>query len=336
MEANRGDMEKSEVNMKIESFVLKRIVFLVLSFVALSFVIFVLIYCAHMSIFGAMIDPGPGPEFYHHMWSLYGRESSWYIQYYCWMKQVLTGNLGISFTFEDEITQTALKLIPRTLSYQVIGLTLSVVIGVPAGVVCAVRNVSIIGRVISKGSLICVSFPIFFLILLVEFFFTEKTGWLPSEGLRSLEIAGGSISYYVNYLKCVTVPTLGLTIICAGYITVSVRSLLDRTLEDTIARARAKGIKGKSFLYRKALEKSVPSIVRFFGVTIGIALGASPLIEWASQWPGMGTFFVHATQLTETLVMMGLTLVFGSLILITKFCAELVYGLIYPRCRDTL
>jgi ABC-type dipeptide/oligopeptide/nickel transport system permease component len=329
-------MEKNEVNMKIRSFVLKRILFLAFSLVALSLVIFVLMYCAPISIFGVLINPGPGPEFYHHMRSLYGLDSSWYTQYYCWMKQVLTGNLGISFAFGDEITRTALKLIPISLSYQVIGLILSIVIGVPAGVLCAATKLSIMGKVISKGSLICVSFPIFFLILLVEFFFTEKTGWLPSGGLHSFEIAGGSISYYLDYLRYATLPTLGLTVICSGYITLSVRSLLDTTLEDIIARARAKGVKGKSFLYRKALENSIPSIIRLFGVIIAITLGASPLIEVASQWPGMGIFFVHATQHHETLVMMGLTLVLGSLILITKFCAELVYGLIYPGCRDIL
>lgn len=320
--------------MKIRSFVLKRIVFLVLSLVVLSLMIFVLMYCAPISIFGAMIDPGPGPEFYHHMWSLYGRDSSWYTQYYCWMKQVLTGNLGVSFTFEDEITQTALKLIPISLSYQVIGITLSVVIGVPAGVLCAVRKTSTMGKVISKGPLTCVSFPIFFSILLMNFFFTE-TGWFLPEGLHSLDSAGSSISYYLNFLRYLTLPTLALTVICAGYITVLVRSLLDTTLEDTIVRARAKkGIKEKSFLYRKALENSIPSIVSLFGVTFGITLGASPLIEVASQWPGIGKFFVYATQHHETLVMMGLTLVLGSLILITKFCAELVYGLIYPGYRN--
>jgi ABC-type dipeptide/oligopeptide/nickel transport system permease component len=319
--------------MKTKSFILKRTLLLVVLLLLLSFVIFMLMYFAPISILETKIFPGPDPEFYHRMWSLYGYDSSWYTQYYCWMKQVLTGNLGISFMSEGEITQTALESIPISLSYQVTALILSVVIGVPAGVLCAARKTSTMGKVISKGSLTCISFPIFFSILLMNFFFTE-TGWFLPEGLHSLDSAGSSISYYLNFLRYLTLPTLALTVICAGYITVLVRSLLDTTLENSIVRARTKGVRERSLLYRKALESSIPLIVSFLGVTIGIMLGASPLIEVASQWPGIGKFFVYATQHGETLIMMGLTLVLGSLILITKFCAELVYGLIYPGCRN--
>jgi peptide/nickel transport system permease protein len=326
----------------ILNYVMKRALFVAPVLLAVSFIVFMLVYlCPGDAIDRSLnltqaISDAPDIEEFLHLKHIFGLDQPWYIQYYCWLRQAVSGNLGHSFLTGRPVVQEVIERMPNTLSYQITALILSVLISVPAGVISAVKRNTQTDAYIVMGSLFGASFPPFVIGLLLIFLFTLWLGWFPFGGTHSLEFLGGNIphdlSYYLDYLKHLILPTITLTLATTGYTTRLVRSSMLTVLqEDYILTARSKGLKERTVIYKHALKNAILPIVTIIGLRIAFMLSGAPVIEIMFSWPGLGKFFVDAMWMRDYFSVIGAAIFMGVVIVVVNLMVDISYKWLDPR-----
>lgn len=324
--------------MGMREYVVKRILLIIPMLVGISFIVFMLMYLIPGDAVDFMLalQPDTDPEYVLHIKSIYGLDEPWYVQYFFWLKQFATGNLGQSFLSGRDVSEEIGARVANTLAYQLSALVISVAIAIPAGIVSAVKQYSKIDNLVMTGALLGVSFPIFFLGLMMIFLFSLILGWFPSGGAHSTAYLGKDIphtaSYYLDYLKHMTLPTLTLAVATIAYSARLVRSsMLNVLREDYIMTARSKGLRERVVIYKHALRNAMLPVITVLGLRIAFALGGAPITETVFSWPGLGKYFVYAIQRRDYFVVVGVTVVLGTLILVANLLIDLSYKWLDPR-----
>jgi peptide/nickel transport system permease protein len=320
--------------MTIKTYATKRLLLIIPTVVSVSFIVFILVYRSNLNILDALINPPIDIEVRFYANEIYGLEYPWYFQYWCWLKQVISGNLGFSILQGRDVTKHILTGIFNTLSYQAAALVLSFSIGIPAGVFSAVKQHSIVGKGIMKASLIGVSLPIF-LVGPVIILSAQILGWIPEASTSSRLYLGDDISYIVEFylqnLKYMMLLIFTMTIVTTGYITQKVRSSIITALrEDFVIALRSKGLKDKTVICHHALKNAVPSVVKALIPLIAAMLGAAPLIESVFKWPGLGRYFLQAVIHCEQFVILGVVLLLGMHIVIAHAVCDIFSAWVNP------
>lgn len=322
----------------MKEYIIKRILLVIPIVMGISFIVFVLMY----SLPGDPIDViygitrGMSREQILHIKEIYGFDRPWYIQYLCWLREFASGNLGFSLLSGRPASEEIMMRIPNTLAYQVSALILSIALAVPAGVVSAVKQYSKIDNVVMTGALLGVSFPIFFLGLLLIFLFALVLKWFPSGGAHSVQYLGKDVpqtfSYYLDYLKHMTLPTLTLAVATTAYTARLVRSsMLSVLREDYIITARSKGLKERIVIYKHALKNAMLPVITVIGLRLAFTIAGAPITETVFSWPGLGKYFVYAIQRREYFIVIGVTIVLAILIMVANILIDISYRWLDPR-----
>ncbi|MBU7036449.1 MAG: ABC transporter permease subunit [Theionarchaea archaeon] len=325
-------------------YVARRLVFLVPILLAVSFIVFILVYlCPGDAVDRVMgleqvFRERPTMEEYLLLKKAWGLDQPWYIQYYRWLQQAVRGNLGFSFTTGQPVLSEILVRLPNTLIYQILALVLSTVIAVPLGIISAIHRNTRTDTYIVMGSLFGASFPEFVIGLMLILLFSLVLGWFPFGGTHSWEFAGQNVphdlTYYLDYLKHLMLPVLTLTLASIGYTTRLVRSsMLSVLREDYILTARSKGLKERIVIYKHALRNAILPILTVIGLRIAMMLGGSPIIEKMFSWPGMGKYFVDAAFMRDYFSVIGTSLALALMILIANLVTDISYRWLDPRVK---
>ncbi|MBU6998063.1 MAG: ABC transporter permease [Theionarchaea archaeon] len=324
--------------MGMKEYIIKRILLVIPIVMGISFIVFILMYSLPGDPIDAIygITPNLSREQILHFKEIYGFDRPWYIQYFFWLKELASGNFGFSLLSGRPVSEEIMARIPNTLAYQVSGLVLSVALAIPAGVVSAVRQYSKIDNLVMTGALLGVSFPIFFLGLLLMFLFTLVLHWFPSGGAHSIQYLGKDIphtlSYYLDYLKHMTLPTLTLAAATTAYTARLVRSsMLSVLREDYIMTARSKGLKERVVIYKHALRNAMLPVITVIGLRLAYTIAGAPITETVFSWPGLGKYFVYAIQRREYFIIIGVTVVLAILIMVANILIDISYRWLDPR-----
>jgi peptide/nickel transport system permease protein len=325
----------------MRDYVIKRMLLIIPMLIGVSFIVFMLMYMLPGDAVDFMLalQPDTDPEYVAHIKSIYGLDQPWFVQYFYWLKQFVTGNLGRSFLSGRAVTEEIGGRVVNTLSYQLAALVISIAIAIPAGVISAVKQYSKIDNAVMTGALLGVSFPIFFLGLMMIFLFALILGWFPSGGAHSTEFLGGAdiphnLSYYLDYLKHMALPTITLALATTAYTARLVRSsMLNVLREDYVMTARSKGLKERVVIYKHALRNAMLPVVTVLGLRVAFALGGAPITETVFSWPGLGKYFVAAIRIRDYFVVVGVTVVLAVLILMANLLIDLSYKWLDPRVK---
>ncbi len=326
--------------MGMRDYVIKRIILIFPMLVGISFIVFMLMYLLPGDAVDFMLalQPDTDPAYVLHIKSIYGLDKPWYIQYFYWFTQFARGNLGTSFLSGRDVTVEIVDRVPNTLAYQMLALVLSVAIAIPAGVVSAVKQYSKTDNIVMTGALLGVSFPIFFLGLMIIFLFTLILGWFPSVGAHSTEFLGKDIphnlAYYIDYLRHLVLPTLTLTLATVGFTARLVRSsMLNVLREDYIMTARSKGLRERVVIYKHALRNAMLPVITVLGLRVAFMIGGAPITETIFSWPGLGKYFIYAINHRDYFIVVGITVVMSVLILIANVLIDISYRWLDPRVK---
>jgi peptide/nickel transport system permease protein len=327
--------------MSMRDYVIKRTILIVPMLIGISFIVFILMYMLPGDAVDFMLalNPDANPEYIVHIKAIYGLDKPWYVQYFYWLNEFVHGNLGTSFLSGRSVTQEIVARVPNTLSYQLSALLLSVAIAIPAGIISAVRQYSKTDNIVMTGALLGVSFPIFFLGLMMIFLFTLILGWFPSGGAHSTQFLGGediphNLSYYLDYIKHMALPTITLSVATIGYTARLVRSsMLNVLREDYIMTARSKGLRERVVIYKHALRNAMLPVITVLGLRIAFTIGGAPITETVFSWPGLGKYFIYAISRRDYLIVVGVTVVMSALILIANVLIDLSYKWLDPRVK---
>ncbi len=254
-----------------------------------------------------------------------GLDQPLYVQFIRYAGGVLQGDLGRSLVTRTPISKEIATALPYTMSYAVSSLVVAIVLGILFGVMTAVKRNTIIdylGRIFSLAGL---SFPEFYLGLLLMLLLAVHWDLLPAVG-------AGDFDNPKDLIRHLILPSLTGGLIMTAYITRLTRSsMLDVIREDYIATARAKGLKESTVILRHALKNALISIVTIVGMYFGLHFAGSIMVEIIFARPGMGKLLLSAIKQNDYNVVQSVIFVYCLIIMVVNLVTDVIYGWIDPR-----
>lgn len=249
-----------------------------------------------------------------------GLERPFYVQYLAFLKGLLIGDFGRSFMGGTPVSLLISKALPATLLLAFASLFISIVLSVPLGVSAAVNRGRWPDQVIRILSLVGLSFPNFWLAIMMVLFFSITLGLLPPSGMEGPE------SFIMPAL------TMGI-ILTATNVRLVRTSMLETLSQQYIMVARSKGLKDRVVLYKHALRNSAIPLVTYIGLQFGGLIGGIVIVERVFNWPGMGTLAFDAISARDYPVLQGSITVLALFIVLINLLVDIAYGFIDPRIR---
>jgi ABC-type dipeptide/oligopeptide/nickel transport system permease component len=242
------------------------------------------------------------------------------IQYLNWAGRVLRGDFGVSYRGNRPVGPDLRTAFPVSLQLALAGLAFAVVIGVPAGVLAAVRRDGFADAAVMSLAVAGVSLPTFWIALLLILFFAVELRWLPSAGW-------GTLSHAVLPVFCISLSSLALL----ARLTRS--AMVEVLMEDYVRTARAKGLAEASVRYTHALRNTLLPIVTIVGLRFGALAGGAAIIETIFAIPGLGRLIVASVASRDFPVVQGGVLLIAGVITAVNLGVDLIYVILDPRIR---
>lgn len=247
------------------------------------------------------------------------------VQYTDFLGQMLRLDLGTSFVHREPVIDIIGYRLPRTLQLMTGGMIVSLLIGLPAGIIAALKQYSWMDHALMIFALIGISMPVFWQALIAQLLLAQS-----ATGIAIFPVAG----YGDGDLWYMVLPSLVLgTNLSAVVARVTRSSMLEITNMDYLQTARAKGLPGRRVLFQHHLRNALIPVVTVIGLQIAALMTGSLVTETIFNWPGLGRAIVPAIQTRDTPVIMGI-LVFGALIyIVVNLITDFVYAWLDPRIR---
>lgn len=258
------------------------------------------------------------------------------VQYASFLGRVVRGDFGVSYISQRPVFELITERLPATLELVMASMVLALVVGIPLGVLCALRPDGIGARLAQVLSLIGISMPTFVIGIILILIFAVGLRWLPSFGRGSLvQIGPWSTGLLTKSgLMSLILPALAQSIYQMTLIMRLVRAeMIDVLSSDFIRFAKARGLPLRYIHYRLALRNALMPVITVMGMQVGSLIAFSLVIETVFQWPGMGLLFVQAVGYADTPVMGAYLLLIGFLFVTISAIVDLAYVLIDPRLR---
>jgi peptide/nickel transport system permease protein len=259
---------------------------------------------------------------------LFGLNLPLHVQYAEYVGNVAQGNLGKSLRTGRPVGPELLRRFPVTIQLSVLGLAVAVMIGIPIGILAALRHGRIPDYVATGFALLGLSVPSFWLAILLILLFALRLGWLPPAGYFS---PGEDIA---ENLRHMVLPALSLGLVLAAASTRIVRSSLLEVLNRHYVRtARAKGLWEGAVVLRHALRNALIPVVTVIGLQFGTLLGGTVIIEQIFSLPGIGRYALEGINLRDYPVVQGAVLAIALSFTLVNLFVDLCYGFLDPRIR---
>ncbi len=316
-------------------FILKRLIFLAPLLLGITLLTFFLIKIAPGDFLDNLrLNPQISSDtikFYEEKFHL---DKPFFIQYAVWLKNVLRGDFGYSFSYKTEVFKVISSRLFNTFILSLSALIFTWILVIPLGVVAALNRGKILDRFLSFFAYLGISTPAFFLAFLLLYLATF-TGWLPLGGMRSVRFE--ELSFWGRILdigKHLIIPTLVLSVgsVCSLQ-RVLRANLLEVLGSQYILGARARGLPSKRILYIHALKNAINPMVTIFGYQFSALLSGAALVEIVLGWPGLGTVMLEAVQAQDLYLVMGAILMGGALLIFGNLLADILLGIFDPRIR---
>jgi peptide/nickel transport system permease protein len=258
------------------------------------------------------------------------------VQFAGFLSRIVRGDFGISFRNQRPVATLIAERLPATLELVLVATLLSLALGIPLGVLCALKPDGIAARLVQAVSLIGISTPTFVTGIVLILTFAVTLGLLPSFGRgETVQIGPWSTGLLtVSGLKALILPSITLALYQLTLIMRLVRSeLIDVLSSDYIRFARARGLSARHIHFTLALRNALMPVITVTGLQIGSLIAFAIVTETVFQWPGMGLLFIQAVSFSDVPVMAAYLLFVGLLFVLINTAVDLLYALVDPRLR---
>ncbi len=271
-------------------------------------------------------------------------------QFFIYLKQALTGDFGISVLTTNPVLEDVLRVFPATLELATVGTLLGAGLGVPLGVVAAVRRGSIADQIARVIGLVGYSVPIFWLALLSLLLFYAKLKWVAFPGrldvayeytftpITGLYLVDAAWTRQWDVLwdafRHIALPGALLGYFSLAYISRMTRSfMLNELGQEYVVAARAKGLSERRIIWFHALRNAAVPLVTVIALSYAGLLEGSVLTETVFSWPGIGLYITNSLQNADMNAVLGGTIVIGAVFITINLLSDLLYRLLDPRTR---
>ena len=256
-----------------------------------------------------------------------GLERPLYVQYWSFLSRALQGDLGRSLRSRSSVTSEILSRFPATLELTTVSMIMAVLVGIPLGLVAAVRRSSWLDYLATGASLSSLSMPIFWVAIVAIWLFCLQLRWLPVSGRAGPFWEWEGARHIV--LPAATLATTSIAII--SRLTRSV--MLDVLGRDYVTTARAKGVPPLSVVAKHALKNALIPVVTVVGLQYGFLLGGAVVTETIFAWPGVGRLAMTAILQRDYPVVQGCVLLVAVVFVLVNLAVDVLYGWLDPRIR---
>jgi peptide/nickel transport system permease protein len=298
----------------------RRLIQSALILLGVSLITFALLYLLPADPVRQIAGRSATPETVENIRRQLGLDQPFFVQYWRYLTNLLTGDFGRSYIQRSEVAELIAARLPASLLLMVGAIACELVIGLTMGVIAAVRRGTVTDQALMVGSFVGVSAPQFVVGLLLLYVFAVRLGWFPIGGYGTW--------------RHLVLPALTLGILGAGWYSRMMRSsMIDVLRQDYIRTARAKGLRRATILLRHALPNAILPVIAMIGIDIGIFMGGIVVVESVFGWPGIGQLAWQAIQRVDIPIIMGVTLVSACAIVLGNLLADIVAPFVDPRIK---
>lgn len=247
-----------------------------------------------------------------------GLDSPVMVQYFHWLTHMISGDFGNSLITGEPVLEEIMIRLPATLKLSFAALLVSLTIAIPAGVIAASKQHSLMDHLTMSSALIGTSVPNFWLGLLLILLFSVTLGWFPVCGY-------GSVRYMV-------LPALTLGAGLAGITTRLTRSsMLEVLNQDYVTTARSKGLSERRIIFKHALKNAFIPIITVIGIQLGHLLGGTVIVESIFAWPGIGKLLVDSIYARDFATVQACALLFAIIFVLINLIVDILYLFLNPK-----
>lgn len=338
-------------------FFLKRLIFLIPTFLGITVLTFLLIHAIPGDPVQIMLgERSNDPELYQSMLNSLGLDRPLYEQYWSYLMSLFQGDLGKSFVTNTSVWSEFKTLFPATLELGIMALLFGVIFGILLGVLAAVKRGSWLDHGVMGISLTGYSMPIFWWGLMLIMLFSNLLGWTPVSGRISLlydiepqtgfmlidaylaELADPEFNEgaFFDAIRHLILPTIVLGTIPLAVISRMTRSsMLEVMGEDYVRTARAKGLSPARVIFVHTLRNAMIAVITVIGLQMGTLIGGAVLTETIFSWPGIGKWLVDSIFRRDYPVVQNGLLIVALMVILINLLVDMLYGVVNPRIRHS-
>ncbi len=301
-------------------YILRRLLWTLLTLFGVTLLTFLLVFAGPTDPARALVGDKATGVSIEHLRQEYGLDKPLYVQYLTYMGRLLQGDLGQSYYFRRPVTEALFNRLPATALLAFSIMFVSCLIGIPLGVVTALRNGSWLDRATMTLGLVAVSLPTFFVGLLLIYFFTYQIKLFPVGGYGTW--------------RHLVLPTLAVAIPWGAWYAIFLRSnMLEAISADYVRTAYAKGLNTRTVATRHMLRNALLPVVTIMGIDMAALLTGIVLVETVFSWPGIGMQTLQAARHLDVPLIMG-SVIFGAVLIgLANLLVDIVYTWLDPRVQ---
>jgi peptide/nickel transport system permease protein len=314
----------------VKTYIAQRLGIGLLTLLGMSVVIFVLLRVAPGDIVdilfstGGYVNPSERQAIEHEL----GLDRPIWVQYLDWLRQLAAGNLGKSYRYDLPAWEIIRPLVPVTTELAVLSMVIAVVLGVPTGVISAVRQDTGLDYLLRVLSLAGLSMPSFWLGMVIILGLVAWFGWIPP--VTYVRPGENFPLHLVQFL----LPALAVGYRSSALIMRITRSsLLEVMREDYVRTAWAKGQSGPVVIWRHALKNAILPVVTVIGIEFAFLIGGLVVTETVFNLPGLARFLVQAILWRDYPIVQNLVMIVAIVVIVSNLAVDMLYGVLDPRVR---
>ena len=302
-------------------YISKRIIYLIPVLIGIVFLVFTIMYFSPGDPAKLILGDRAPEEQVAALRHELGLDLPYYQQLFNYIKNAIHGDFGNSYQLRMPVWDIIKLRFPLTLQLTTFTMLIAVLIGVPVGILSAVKQYSVIDALSVIFALLMASIPAFWLGMLLMLLFSLNLGWLPSSGYEGV--------------KWLILPSITLGFInCATIMRMTRSSMLEVVRQDFIRTARAKGATEKRVVFRHALKNAIIPVITVVGTAFGSSLGGAVVTETVFGLPGMGTQIITAIRQKDNPVVLASVIVIALAFNLVNLIVDILYTYVDPRIRD--
>jgi peptide/nickel transport system permease protein len=303
----------------VKQFILRRCGYSLLSLLLLSLTIFFFVRVTGDPA-TLLVEPGASEADIAAMHHQFGLDRPLVVQYLLFMFKLAQGDLGQSFYYQTPVFELYLSRLPNSLLLAVVAMTFSLLVGIPTGILAAVRVGSFWDSAGKMFALLGLSLPSFFVGLLMILFFSVYLGWLPSSGSGTplhLIMPAFALGWYF----------------AAAHMRLTRSSMLEVMGAEYIKLARLKGLPQALVIGKHALKNALIPVLTLAGINLVLMINVAVVVETVFAWPGVGRLLYEGVSFRDFPVVQGVVILSGAMIVAVNLLVDIVYAVIDPRIR---
>jgi peptide/nickel transport system permease protein len=312
----------------VVAYILRRLVAIVPLLVLISFAVFSLTFLIPGDPARQILGPNAPASAVAQLRHQMGLDQPYFVQYWHWLVNALHGNLGRSIQKNTSVSHEIAQRFPVTFSIALGGLAVTILLGVPLGVLAGTRPGSAADRVVTIATSTLLAIPDFWLAILLVLLFSVNLKVLPAIGYVPFTQSP------LEWASHLCLPWIAVGVGGAATLARQLRgSLADALEQDYVRTAEAKGVRGSVVVFKHALKNASIAPVTILGIIFAYTLGGTVLIEYIFSIPGMGQYFYQALNSKDVPVIQGVTLLVALIFITVNLLVDVLYAYLNPKVR---